>query len=198
MNKLKQTIAYYDQNAKSYFDLTVGVDVSEIRQVLTNKVAAPAHILDAGCGSGRDTKVFLEQGYTVTAIDASSQLAALASEYTGIAVKTCQFSDLTYSAEFDAVFANASLLHLDNLRLVEGFKKLFTALKPQGYLVATFKKGFEAYVDEATKRFFNQMTAQRLELEVKNVAECNVEIIEVPDKMGRNQDWLILVAQKIA
>ena len=39
------------------------------------KLLAPkAHILDFGCGSGRDTKYFLEQGFQVTAIDGSAEL----------------------------------------------------------------------------------------------------------------------------
>ena len=38
-------------------------------------------ILDFGCGSGRDSKYFLEKGYTVRAIDGSEKLCELASKY---------------------------------------------------------------------------------------------------------------------
>lgn len=31
-------------------------------------------MLDAGCGSGREAKVFLARGYQVTSIDASSEM----------------------------------------------------------------------------------------------------------------------------
>ncbi len=37
-------------------------------------VPGDGRILDAGCGSGRDTKAFLERGYQVTAIDASGKM----------------------------------------------------------------------------------------------------------------------------
>ena len=42
-----------------------------------------AHILDLGCGSGRDSKAFLQQGYKVTAMDGSQVLCQLASETIG-------------------------------------------------------------------------------------------------------------------
>jgi 2-polyprenyl-3-methyl-5-hydroxy-6-metoxy-1,4-benzoquinol methylase len=37
-------------------------------------------ILDLGCGSGRDSKMFLENGYKVTAVDGSSELAKKTSD----------------------------------------------------------------------------------------------------------------------
>ena len=45
-----------------------------------------SRILDFGCGSGRDTKYFLEKGYQVAATDGSSELCKLASAFTGIEV----------------------------------------------------------------------------------------------------------------
>ena len=38
-----------------------------------------SHILDAGCGSGRDAAYFKQRGFTVSAFDASQQLVKLAS-----------------------------------------------------------------------------------------------------------------------
>ena len=52
-----------------------------------DKLPTASVILDFGCGSGRDTKYFIEQGHYVDAIDGSVELCKLASEYTGIEVK---------------------------------------------------------------------------------------------------------------
>lgn len=38
-----------------------------------------AHIIDLGCGSGRDSKAFINKGYKVTAVDGSKELAKIAS-----------------------------------------------------------------------------------------------------------------------
>ena len=56
-----------------------------------------ASILDLGCGSGRDTRYFLERGYQVNAIDGSAELCALASEYTKIPVRCLLFQERTGS-----------------------------------------------------------------------------------------------------
>ena len=50
--------------------------------------------MDFGCGSGRDTKAFLEQGFQVTAVDGSEKLCRIASEYTGIPVRKMLFHEL--------------------------------------------------------------------------------------------------------
>jgi 2-polyprenyl-3-methyl-5-hydroxy-6-metoxy-1,4-benzoquinol methylase len=66
----------------------------EARQCFLQRLAPGASILDFGCGSGRDTKAFLELGYRVDAVDGSSELCRMASEYSGISVKQMLFQDL--------------------------------------------------------------------------------------------------------
>lgn len=81
-----KTIDYYNQNADSFVQGTVSVDFKKTQdkflRLLTGKT-----ILDFGCGSGRDTKYFLESGFDVTATDGSEELCKSASAYTGIQVK---------------------------------------------------------------------------------------------------------------
>ncbi len=48
-------------------------------------------ILDFGCGSGHDTKCFLDHGFCVEATDGSEELCRLASDYTGIIVRHMLF-----------------------------------------------------------------------------------------------------------
>ena len=68
-----------------------------------------ADILDFGCGSGRDTKYFLEQGYNVDAVDGSKELCKLASEYTGIKVKHMLFRELAEVDRYDGIWACSSI-----------------------------------------------------------------------------------------
>ena len=63
------TINYYDSNAVEFTETTKKVDFSEIQQVFMSYLSPDASILDFGCGSGRDTKYFLDHGYHVTATD---------------------------------------------------------------------------------------------------------------------------------
>lgn len=86
-SKKNQTIQYYDQNAADFVENTRNVDFHVMQDEFIEGLPAGAKILDLGCGSGRDAKYFLEHGYQVNAIDGSSELCALATEYTGIPVK---------------------------------------------------------------------------------------------------------------
>ena len=65
-------------------DNTRNVDFHVMPDEFIEGLPAGAKIVKfLGCGSGRDTKYFLEHGYRVDAIDGSAELCALASEYIG-------------------------------------------------------------------------------------------------------------------
>ncbi len=88
------TIDYYNQNAKYYFDKTVNVDMSKQYKLFLKYVKDNGKILDFGCGSGRDSLIFKNLGYQVFPIDGSIELCKLASEYTNLDVKCMDFSEL--------------------------------------------------------------------------------------------------------
>lgn len=83
MDEYKNTIDYYDANAKDFVNATLDVEFKNMQEKFLRKLPIHADILDFGCGSGRDTKYFLEQEYSVDAVDGSKELCKLASEYTG-------------------------------------------------------------------------------------------------------------------
>ena len=76
-----KTLDYYNQNAKEFVAGTVAVDFNEIQNRFIEKLSGK-NVLDFGCGSGRDTKYFLQAGLHVTAIDGSEEMCRYASEFT--------------------------------------------------------------------------------------------------------------------
>lgn len=78
---MDKTIEYYNQNANMFAQGTRLVDFSVMQERFANMVPVGSRILDFGCGSGRDTKYFLEKGYQVEATDGSSELCRLASAF---------------------------------------------------------------------------------------------------------------------
>lgn len=108
--KSTTTLDYYNQNAKKFITGTISVDFGIVQNRFLDKLHPGAKILDYGCGSGRDTKYFLEQGCKVTAIDGSQELCKLASEYTGIPVKHMLFQDLDEKEAYDGIWACSSNL----------------------------------------------------------------------------------------
>ena len=135
------TLFYYNQNACTFAESTISVDFSETQNRFLTKLSPDAHILDFGCGSGRDTKYFLEKGYHIDAIDGSKELCRIASEYTGIEVKQMLFQELAEQEKYDGIWACSSILHLpkDELKIV--FEKMLTALKEKGWIYTSFKYG---------------------------------------------------------
>ena len=84
---MNNTINFYNQNAENFIANTQNADMHPTQERFLRLLDANTSILDFGCGSGRDTKYFLEKGYQVTAIDGSAELCRLASEFTGIEVR---------------------------------------------------------------------------------------------------------------
>lgn len=87
---MDKTIEYYNQNADMFAQGTRLVDFTIVQERFRKMLPVGSRILDFGCGSGRDTKYFLEKGYQVAATDGSSELCKLASAFTGIEVKEAE------------------------------------------------------------------------------------------------------------
>ena len=135
------TLQFYNNNAERYAAQTKYIDVSDLYTDFEECLCPGDRILDLGCGSGRDSKYFLERGYDVIAVDGSSEMCRVASEYLGIPVQQKLFSQIEYREEFDGIWACASLLHVPKVQIRDVMEKVSRALKEQGVLYASFKYG---------------------------------------------------------
>jgi SAM-dependent methyltransferase len=134
-------IDYYQQNAGTFFADTVEVDMTPLYRRFLPLLPERAHILDAGCGSGRDARAFAKLGHRVTAFDASSPLVALAEAHLGQRVHCLRFQDIAWHDEFDGIWACASLLHVPVVELPDVMRRLRKALHRGGILYTSFKYG---------------------------------------------------------
>lgn len=132
---------YYQQQAESFFNNTIDVDMSPLYQEFLSSIPAGGHVIDAGCGSGRDSRYFFDQGFAVTAFDASSALVELAKKHTGLPVLLSTFSEFSVSKPVDGIWACASLLHVPFDELTATFKHLAKSLKRGGVFYCSFKYG---------------------------------------------------------
>ena len=69
--KNNNTLDYYDNYADEFYKNTVNVEFVTTQEHFLAKLKNGSNILDFGCGSGRDTRFFLEEGYSVEAVDGS-------------------------------------------------------------------------------------------------------------------------------
>ena len=75
------TIDFYQTHAKDFFSQTINVDMQNVYQPFLERLPnGKQTILDVGCGSGRDSIFFADQGFDVTAIDGSQNLIDLAKQ----------------------------------------------------------------------------------------------------------------------
>lgn len=192
-----QTLSYYNTNAQAFTDSTVNVDFSYTQNKFLEKLDTGATILDFGCGSGRDTKYFLENGYSVEAIDGSEELCKLASDYTGIKVKHMYFQDLQECEKYDAIWACSSILHLPYAELVDVMGKMAAALKDNGLIYTSFKYG--TFEGVRNGRYFIDMTEDKLEELLQGVEGLVVEETWITSDVrpGRGEEkWLNLFLRK--
>lgn len=158
----ERTISYYNENAVVFCEGTRNADMSETRGRFLQYLKPDALILDAGCGSGRDSKAFMESGYRVVAMDGSEKMCRLASKYLGQEVQCRRFEDIDEKDRYDGIWACASLLHVPYELLPKVIAKLVDALVDGGVLYASFKYGGDKMKGEreAGGRYFTDLTEE--------------------------------------
>ena len=155
------TLDFYNRNADDYVAQSLKVDISYQYPDFEACLEPGARILDLGCGGGRDSKHFLDQGFDVVSVDGSPGMCRCAEALLGRPVRCLLFSDLDYVEEFDGIWACASLLHVPKDKFDGVMRKVERALKPQGVLYASFKYGEgERSVDG---RYFSYYSEQDLD-----------------------------------
>ncbi|MFA5447571.1 MAG: class I SAM-dependent methyltransferase [Sphaerochaeta sp.] len=160
-------MSYYDEHADAYIQGTASVDMGGQYDLFLPLLKGGASILDAGCGSGRDSRIFLDRGYRVEAFDASPEMARAASELTGLPVRQLRFQEMEHHGQFDGIWASASLLHVPRAELTDVFGRLHRALRPGGILYASFKereadfvsleRTFTCFTEEGLRAFIEQL-----------------------------------------
>lgn len=191
------TIDYYNKNANQFIDNTSKVDFESHQNLFLKKLSEGAYILDFGCGSGRDTKAFLDKGYAVIAVDGSKELCILASQYTGIDVKQMMFQELNECEVYDGIWACASILHLSKDELLIVIAKMCKALKQDGIIYMSFKYGeFEGY---RKGRYFIDMTEATFEKLIVSVTELVLEDQWISHDVRherKSERWLNMILRK--
>ena len=190
-----RTMNFYNETAKDYRDRTMNLDMGPLYAPFLSRLPAGGHILDAGCGPGRDARVFKDLGFVVTAIDGSPEMCHLAGEHLGQHVHRMGFLDIEWVRRFDGIWACASLLHVHPRDLPDAFQRLTNALKRPGVLYASFKHGKTQGMRGG--RWFTDLTETTLRDAMQHSPELIIrELWRTADlREGRqNEIWLNAIA----
>lgn len=190
------TMDYYSQHAETFFSGTVDVDMASLYQPFVAKLPAQGRVLDAGCGSGRDSKAFAGLGYDVDAFDASPEMVAMASQHSGLAVRQMRFAEVEAVSRYDGIWCCASLLHVPSAELPDALHRLARALKPGGIWYVSFKYGEGERAKEG--RRFTDLNEAGLTALVESLAGVQIaRMWKTEDKRpDRDETWLNALLSK--
>ncbi len=193
------TLGHYEARAKAFWEGTRDHDVSQNRDALLRhlQTEAPARILDLGCGPGRDLIAFAAAGHEPVGLDGAARFCEMARAHSGCEVLHQDFLALALpEADYDGIFANASLFHVPSQELPRVLSQLWVALRPGGALFASNPRGdnregysgarYGSYLDHASWRGF--------------VTACGFVELEhyyrPPGRPRAEQPWLATVYRK--
>lgn len=144
LRKISQTtLAQYNDTADAFWEGTRDHDVSQnIHSLLSHLEGGPFRILDFGCGPGRDLRAFRDLGHEVVGLDGAARFVEMARRHTGCEVLHQDFLALDLPvAEFDGVFANASLFHVPAQELPRVLGEIHATLRTGGVLFSSNPHG---------------------------------------------------------
>jgi SAM-dependent methyltransferase len=191
------TLQFYRGHAEAY----AGREITSRQARLTAFLALlppGARILELGCGAGGDTAEMLARGFNVRATDGSPEMAAVASKRLGRTVETLLFHELDEVEAYDAVWANACLLHVPRHELGGILGLIWRALKPAGAFYASYKTGDGAGRD-ALNRYYNYPSPDWLRAnyaKAGNWSSLSIETGDVTGFDGKRAEMLFVTARK--
>ena len=188
------TLSWYRDNAIQYAEETRNSLVLDALWEFLSRMKEGGTILDYGSGSGRDSAYFLDKGFSVDSLDGSAEMKAQAERLFGIKVKLSSFLSLEEKEKYDGIWAQASILHLEEHDLRVALTLIERALKRDGVFYSSFRKGEEDGYENG--RWYTNMTERRF-LSFLPASLYVEKIWESQDvRPGVNRTWLSIICRK--
>ena len=188
------TLSWYRDNAIQYAEETRNSLVLDALWEFLSRMKEGGTILDYGSGSGRDSAYFLVKGFSVDSLDGSAEMKAQAERLFGIKVKLASFLSLEEKDKYDGIWAQASILHLEEHDLRVALTLIERALKRDGVFYSSFRKGEEDGYENG--RWYTNMTERRF-LSFLPASLYVEKIWESQDvRPGVNRTWLSIICRK--
>lgn len=188
------TLSWYRENAIQYAEETRNSLVLDALWEFLSRMKEGGTILDYGSGSGRDSAYFINKGFSVDSLDGSAEMKAQAERLFGIKVKLSSFLSLEEKEKYDGIWAQASILHLEEHDLRAALTLIERALKRDGVFYSSFRKGEGDGYENG--RWFTNMTERRF-LSFLPASLYVEKIWESQDvRPGVSRTWLSIICRK--
>ena len=188
------TLSWYRENAIQYAEETRNSLVLDALWEFLSRMKEGGTILDYGSGSGRDSAYFINKGFSVDSLDGSAEMKAQAERLFGIKVKLASFLSLEEKDKYDGIWAQASILHLEEHDLRVALTLIERALKRDGVFYSSFRKGEGDGYENG--RWYTNMTERRF-LSFLPASLYVEKIWESQDvRPGVSRTWLSIICRK--
>jgi len=211
-------MSYYDDNAEQYYKNTINFDPEDLCLMFkdgvrrfSNKPPGDMRVLDLGCGAARDSFYLSGEGFEVTGIDLSFKLLSHSVSSDACDHICRQFRSLRRpdflcadflklpfkNDSFDAVFAQASLLHVPKKNIAAVINEVNRVTRPGGLIYFSVKEGSGESLD-AEGRFFAYYDREEMAAKFSDNGFSVVDFRRKPSRDGLNNEavWLMYLALK--
>lgn len=192
-----KTLEFYARFAPDYVARTPE-GINRDLPTFLDRLPAGALVLELGCGSGRDAAYIAGRGFAVEPTDGVAEMAALAEVRLGRPIRVMRFEELAAEQAFDAVYASYALLHVPRAALTGVLTRIWRALRPGGWHMATYKSG-GAEGRDPLDRYFNYLSPAQAERYYRHAGTW--QQFEMSEGVGGGYDdrpssWVNVIARK--
>ncbi|MHA7130412.1 class I SAM-dependent methyltransferase [Algoriphagus namhaensis] len=184
-------------NPKALNQLLGNIDIYLLDQILKERFTPEMKILDAGCGEGRNTVYFINQGYQIFGIDQEElaiqylryQAKTLNPEYDALRFQVGQMEEIPFhTGAFDAVICSAVLHFAESeSEFWQMIDEISRVLKPGGIFWFRMCTGFGGILKKSNElgagRFLLPDESERFVLQERHLfklLEKGFKFLEAP------------------
>lgn len=192
------TLDFYARNAPDYA-ANGPAGIGRQLEPLLEQLAPGAKVLELGCGSGRDAAYMASRGFLVDATDGVPEMAAQAAARLGRPVRVMRFDQLDAVETYDGIVAAFALLHVPRSGLVAVLQRIWQALKPGGWHIATYKTRDGGSGRDQLGRYYNYPSESELRGFYASAGAWSVVEIETgegPGYEGRVASFVSILLRK--
>lgn len=202
MKELRQTtIETYNQKARELSEYFRGIgsredNIDYVLDLLGNPTEP--RIIEIGCGDGRDAGEIVKRTPNYLGFDISTKLIDIAKQTVpGGNFVVADAADFEFPDNIDAIFAFASLLHLDQDEIREIMEKAHKVLKPSGIFYISTKHAPEYSVQLVKDRFGERLFYFYNDNHLIELAGEGFEVVASEVETKGNTDWVEMALRKI-